>query len=87
MKNIFIALSVTCLMASCRVADFTMLSTKNVEMSKEYVLKGRQSAKAFHLKTAVDKCIERGGGTYITNVVIYDTGFRYKVVGDVYGTK
>ena len=87
MKKI-IFISLITLISSCRIADFTMLSTKNIG-DKEYVLlKSNVTAKAFHLKTASDKCIEKvEGGFYLVNVVIFDCGFRYKVKGDVYGLK
>lgn len=83
-KFLFISL-VAIVLSSCRVADFTMLSTKNVDMKSEYVMKQRCTAHAFTIKDAVDRCIEKGGGTYLTNVVIYKVPFSYKVVGDVWG--
>lgn len=87
MKKIFFALVFVCCVASCRLADFTMLSTKNVEMNSTYVLKASNVSAygAFNLKTAVDNCIQKGGGVYLTNVVIYKRPFGYKVTGDVYG--
>ncbi len=87
MKKVLFLLVVIVSLASCRVADFTLLSTKNVDMNSQYTLKqSHVSAYApFFLKSAVDKCIEKGGGTYLTNVVIYKRPFGYKVTGDVYG--
>lgn len=87
MKKLLIASLLIFALASCRVADFTMISTKNVDMKTEYTLKKEHvSAYGFlYLKSAVDRCIEKGGGTYLTNVVIYKRPFGYKVVGDVYG--
>ena len=86
MKKAIFAAAVIALLASCRSASFTMMSTKQVDMSKQYTLKKSGSVgKSADLQTAVDRCIESAGGTYITNVVIYEGLFRYKVVGDVYG--
>lgn len=88
-KTIFaIAMSVA-LISSCRLADFTVISTKNVDNKEESVqLKTNVKAKAFDLKTAIDKCIEQEqGGTYLTNVVISQGVFMYRVKADVWGTK
>ncbi len=90
MKNTIIIFSLI-ILSSCRMGDFTLLSTKNVDNSKtkDYVLlKSNVTAKAFHLKTAVDKCIEKTeGGVVLQNVVLYEGFFRYKVKGDVWGIK
>jgi len=64
-----------------RVADFTIVSTKNVDIGSKYVKKGTFEGedKTFvfifpfgspNLKTAVDKCIESGSGDLLTNAVI-----------------
>lgn len=75
-------------LASCKAATFTMMSTKQVDMSKQYTLKKSAAVgKGLDMQTAVDNCINSAGGVYITNVVIYEGLFRYKVVGDVYGNQ
>jgi len=85
MKKLII-IALIALLASCRSASFTMMSTKNVDLSKTYTLKKSAAVgKAVDLQTAVDNCINSAGGVYITNVSIYEGLFRYKVVGDVYG--
>lgn len=85
MKKLIVILAIATCAASCRVADFTIMSTKNISMTDSYTLKSRCTGHGFTLKDAVDHCIEKGNGTYIANVVIYKGAFRYKVVGDVYG--
>ncbi len=68
---------------SQRVGDFTLISTKNVEIGGKYKqIEGRFTGEdsrgeilltplgAPNLKTAVDKCIEAGKGELITNAVI-----------------
>lgn len=84
-RIIFISL----ILISCRVGDFTLLSTKNVGDKKECILlQANVTAKASDLKTAVDKCLEKvPGGLYLENVVISETFFGYKVKGDIWGKK
>lgn len=64
-----------------RIADFTVVSTKNVDIGEKYVKVGPFTGedKAFvflfplgnpNLKTAVDKCIENGSGDLLTNAVV-----------------
>lgn len=81
--------SILILATSCRVGDFTLISTKNVKSVSECVLlQSNVSAKAGDLKTAVDKCLEKvQGGQYLENCVISETLFGYKVKGDVWGKK
>jgi hypothetical protein len=72
------AIAVGC---SQRIGDFTLISTKNVEIGGKYKKAERMRGedKAFYflfpfgtpnLKNAVDKCIEAGGGELLTNAVI-----------------
>ena len=76
------------MLASCRLGDFTLLSTKNVDSKENYtLLKKCSQKKAFDLKTATDKTIESvDGGVYLQNAVISQGLLMYKVKGDVWGT-
>lgn len=89
MKNyLLIALLSVTMLIGCKSAEFTMMSTKQVDMTQQYTLKKAGAiGKSADFQTAVEKCIESAGGTYITNVRIYQGLFQWKVVGDVYGTK
>jgi len=64
-----------------RIGDFTLISTKNVEIGGKYKMVKRAEGedKTFmfffpfgmpNLKTAVDRCIENGAGDLLTNSVI-----------------
>ncbi len=77
---IFIGSLVGC---SQRIGDFTLMSTKNVDIGGKYKkidgrFKGEDSKGVFlgiplgvpNLKTAVDNCIEAGKGDLITNAVL-----------------
>ena len=88
MKNIIILLSLISIFVasfigcSQRVGDFTMISTKNVEIEHKYTKLGRFEGEdvkgavlgiplgIVNLEAAVDNCIENGKGTLLTNVVI-----------------
>lgn len=76
---------VVCLsMQSCnqRIGDFTGISTKNFDIGSKYVKTGTFEAEssawliliiptgAPDMKTAVDRCLEAGGGEFATNVVL-----------------
>lgn len=78
-----------------RMGSLTMVSTRNVDSSKDYQLLARQveaSAREQNddaLQQAIDAaCAMQPGGEYLMNVVVYMTGDgkRVKVVGDVWGT-
>lgn len=95
-KLIALSASVLMFLSSCayqRIADLTMVSTRNVDTSKKYVLferaitgkaktKGRDA-----LKVAIDNACEKAKGEYLANVKIYvkNNGKKVKVVGDVWG--
>ena len=87
MKKIFISIAIAACVISCRVADFTLLSTKNVDLkAPAQLLQAGVTGRGFDLKSAVDHAIEKvPGGMYLQNIVIYDTGLRYKVKADVWG--
>jgi hypothetical protein len=89
MKNLVVLLSVFVIFilafvgCSQRVGDFTLISTKNVEIGGKYTkVEGRfegEDSKGVilgiplgqpNLKTAVDNCIEAGNGSLLTNAVI-----------------
>lgn len=96
MKRLIISL-IACVLASCsyqRVGNLTMVSTRNVDSSKEYVelkrtVEGKSKLRKENaLEEAInDAVMSVNGGEYMTNVVVYIKGDRViKVVGDVYGS-
>ncbi len=69
--------------SSCRLVDFTIISSKNVsiDFKKEYP---RQSGVAFSVKGAMDKAIQKGGlgSDALVDGVVYDLPFwLWKVEG------
>lgn len=94
----FIVLSLGLIMlSSCgykRMGSLTMVSTRNVESSIQYVelarkVEGKTKLKRDDaLQEAIDEAVNSVlGGEYMTNVVVYIKGDRMiKVTGDVYGT-
>jgi hypothetical protein len=101
-KSILVAICACVVLSGCstRVGDFTLISTKNVDIGGKYVKGERKTGedKAFsflfpfgtpNLKNAVDACIEAGPGDLITDAVINYTApfigpFGFEVVGDVW---
>ncbi|NUQ82293.1 MAG: hypothetical protein HUU10_11845 [Bacteroidetes bacterium] len=94
-------LLIVLLLSGCaqRIGDFTVISTKNYEASKKYTKVGRFTGKdeVFYfiipfgipnIKNAVDKAIEAGNGTYLTDAVLEETSnlfmIGYKITGDVW---
>jgi hypothetical protein len=77
------------ILCSCRMGDFTMVSTKNISSTENTVLlESGVVKKAFSLDGAIDACIEsEEGGMYLQNVVLYEGFIRYKVKADVWGVK
>lgn len=90
-----IALSLT--LSSCgtwkRIGDLNMISNRNIETSKEYVLVERNASakarmnKSDALETAIDEITEEFNGEYLMNAKIYIRGSIVKVEGDVYALK
>jgi hypothetical protein len=82
--NLFniVAVAATISLTSCRLTDFTIVSTKNVtiEVKKDAE---RVTAKGWTVKDAIDHAIEKAGPGYdaLIDGVIYNSGFRYKVTG------
>jgi hypothetical protein len=85
-KSILVMICACVILAGCtqRVGDFTLISTKNVDIGGKYVKGERKQGedKAFYflfpfgspnLKNAVDRCIEAGGGELLSDVVINST--------------
>ena len=91
-----------------RVADFTIASTKNVEVSRIDLRTAALTRNVeatdgrfwfliipFNsqpkIKEAMDRCLEKGNGDFMTNAVVYDEGWSlllfsygaYTVKGDV----
>ena len=88
-------------MTSCyhRIGDLTMISNRNIDSSKEYVLieknsdgvgKIKKSANSQGaLEIAIEDATEEYDGEYLMNAKIYvkGNGRRIKVEGDVWGFK
>lgn len=71
------------LMQSCRLVDFTVISSKNVDIKFKKDVP-RQKGIAFSVKGAMDKAIQKGGLGYdvLVDGVIYDLPFwLWKVEG------
>jgi hypothetical protein len=87
MKKLIFISAIALILASCQVASFTMVSTKNVPTTEGCVLLKRNAVvKSFDIETGIDKCIELSdSGLYLTNVVIYQRFYRFKIKGDVWG--
>ena len=77
-----IAILTVASISSCRMMDFTIISSTNVTIN---VKKGEQrvSGKGFTVKAAVDHAIEKAGPGYdaLIDGVIYMGMFRYRVDG------
>ncbi len=98
MRKIFFFLSVAVLLFSgCseRIGDFTLISTKNVEIGGKYILvegifKGEDSKGDIigiplgfpSVKTAVDRCIEAGKGELLSNAVIENSYWSAIIWGE-----
>lgn len=78
-----------------RIGDLTMISNRNIDSSKEYVLLERnveakaKVKKGDALERAVDQATEVYQGEYLMNAKVYlkRNGKRIKVIGDVYGIR
>ncbi len=92
---LFVVTVVAMVISGCttRIGDFTLMSTKNVEIGAKYVKTGsfESEDKAFmiiiiptgipNIKTCVDRLIENGGGELATNVVLNSTYWWALLVG------
>lgn len=98
MKQILFILGIIFLLSSCayqRIGDLTMISNRNVDTGKEYVLIHRNAEGKAKMKDndalerAIDKATEAYNGEYLMNVKVYvkDNGKKIKVEGDVWGLK
>lgn len=96
--NLFAALSLTMIVASCanRLGDLTMISNRNYDKSVNYELLQRdievkvKTKKNDVLERAVDKATSSvAGGEYLQNVTIWvsPSGKKLKIKCDVYGVK
>jgi len=90
--------AISLLISSCayqRIGDLTMISNRNVDSGKEYVLiqrnvEGRAKfKKSDALERAIDATAEKYKGEYLMNVKVYvkNNGKKIKVKGDVWGLK
>jgi len=87
-RNLMIGIILITL-SSCRLGDFTIISTKNVDRECEMILlKENVEAKGWDVESGIDACIEQvDGGVVLKNAVIKEGFLRYKVKGDVWGYK
>jgi len=97
-KMYLLCFSTLMLISGCstRLADLSIISSRNVEMSPDYELVERNvkssdmvtvvlgvSFGGANIEEAVEKAMDKvGGGDYMTNVIIYDTS--YSILG-LYG--
>jgi len=90
--------AVLLLASSCayqRIGDLTMISNRNVDSGKKYVLIQRNAQGKAKMKNddalerAVDNATEEYNGEYLMNVKVYvkNNGKKIKVEGDVWGMK
>jgi hypothetical protein len=88
------------LMHSCgsyeRIGQFTMISTRNIDNSKEFALLKKdveaivKTKNSDALQDGIDKAVATvENGEYLMNVKIYlmSDGSKLKIVGDVYGVQ
>lgn len=97
-KTVFYLGVILLFMSSCayqRIGDLTMISNRNVDSGKEYVLIQRNAEgkakmkKDDALERAIDAATEEYNGEYLMNVKVYvkNNGKKIKVEGDVWGLK
>jgi hypothetical protein len=97
-KSVFYFGTILLFMSSCayqRIGDLTMVSNRNVNSGKEYVLIQRNAEgkakmkKDDALERAIDAATEKYNGEYLMNVKVYvkNNGKKIKVEGDVWGLK
>ena len=96
MKKTLFFLGTILLYSSCayqRIGDLTMISNRNVDSGKDYVLIQRNAEgkakmkKDDALERAIDNATEAYEGEYLMNVKVYvkKNGQKIKVEGDVWG--
>lgn len=81
--KLLICITSICLLTSCRLVDFTVISSKNVNINFKKDVP-RQKGIAFTVKGAMDRAIQKGGLGYdaLVDGVIYDLPFwLWKVEG------
>ncbi|MEJ6777830.1 MAG: hypothetical protein QNK85_11015 [Crocinitomicaceae bacterium] len=98
MRSMLLLLSGIIILSSCgyqRIGDLTMISNRNVDSGKEYIVLQRNGQgvakmkKDDALELAIDNATEKYEGEYLMNVKVYvkGNGKKIKVEGDVYGLK
>lgn len=78
-----------------RIGDLTVVSNRNINLQKEYVLIKRDVSekcklrKQDALEIAIDKVVEKYEGEYMENLKIYiqKNGGHVKITGDIWGFK
>ena len=82
MKKVILSVAVISSLTSCRLVDFTVISSKNVTLNVKKDAP-RVTGKGFTVKDAIDKAIEKAGSGHdaLIDGVVYSGFLRYKVVG------
>ena len=88
-KMLAIMVGATMLLSSCRVTDFTIISTKNVSVDSKKTGEKRVKAWGFTVKDAIDHAIEKSGTEYdaLIDGVVFKRVFGYSVKGTPVQTK
>lgn len=95
-KSIYLVIILLFILSGCtfkRIGSLTMVSTRNIDQTKNYVLLARNVegiSKMKHddpLQEAIDEAVlSIPGGEYMMNAVVYyKDGKKMRVRGDVYG--
>lgn len=94
LKNTLFILAILC--SSCayqRIGDLTMISNRNIDSSREYVLVKRnaeakiKTSKDDSLERVIDELTEANEGDYLMNAKVFvkNNGKVIKIQGDVWG--
>ena len=98
MKKTVFVIATILLFSGCayqRIGDLTMISNRNIDSGKDYVLIQRNAEGKAKMKQddalerAIDNATEAYEGEYLMNVKVYvrNNGEKIKVEGDVWGLK
>lgn len=95
MKTKIIIVIVYVILSGCyqRIGDLTIMSNRNIDLKKNYVLLQRNVEGKARLKKndalerAIDRATEQYNGEYLMNVKVFvkNNGRRVKIIGDVWG--
>lgn len=98
MKKLFIIFLISSCTSVKQIGDFTIVSTRNVQQNREYVLlttysggtrKELRKSKCSTIQEAINKTVKSvPGGEYLMNAKIYSIDDEFFAVeGDVWGIK